>query len=885
MSFRLDQLLNASTIRISVTGKTYDGMGFFFAPGLALTSAEVVRSDEGEMVQVYLQGEKHAIPAEVKYRFPDAVGLVILQVQTAEAMPCAYLDADIKPGDQGYTFGCTATSSKARRVMVECEGLMGGSIGITHMAGRNGNLKLNGAPILNQRTGKVCGIVHSSGKGFKGDAVPMGIVFSEFPALGILQKEYHCNDSRWITLLHPDLEAIAGDWSYFDKGWMRREQSIKSLMFLLKVASQWAIIGVRMRHIFPWQSLIALIKATFRGNLGQELQRQYEYITRQLVLNVDPHDTNQARLLHRLDAQSWVVTQLMDMLITPEQDYASTSRLMWMIEIMQEQRIYIQTLKRMPGNFYPNMETFKRQWKLLEYDDKYVDTSCVLSGLVSRNTDTDFALWYTLKFFLNEFVGEVAKNSRFNAHISERLFSILAGNLKRALPAGESSVEDLLRDLDEEVRRHPELKVLQKVQILMHSVSGELVQGGQYRSWKGSTTYHFSEKCKLYPERAQTSELPRIICYDTREAAEQRHKPCKNCMVAEKMLNRRLSDWTESEAVEAVEAIGAVEAVEAVEAIAPIETVEAISLTEISISNTFELEVVSAISEAVDAPIQNGIEQEILVSQEVVITETVITETVITDAVITDAVITETEIISVALPIEHAPVQVDQLPDQAIEPVLVIEPVVEPVVEMKPAKPKATRKPKAVPIESLPIAVEEEEESLMVAVDVTPAWAITEAETVAVEEEEPAFDRMGFLQAFAAASKTGTKRKAAVKKVVVEPEPIVAEVAVVETVVAETVVAETVIAETVMAEVVDLAQAKRTRNRRSKTVAKQVNDPAIATVSVIPDVIAPATTDRMADWVGTEVRSDDNEVSSESATKTKATRSKSSKAKAIESQP
>jgi hypothetical protein len=882
MSFRLDQLLNASTIRISVTGKTYDGMGFFFAPGLALTSAEVVRSDEGEMVQVYLQGEKHAIPAEVKYRFPDSVGLVILQVQTAEAMPCAYLDADIKPGDQGYTFGCTATSSKARRVMVECEGLMGGSIGISYMAGRNGNLKLNGAPILNQRTGKVCGIVHSSGKGFKGDAVPMGIVFSEFPALGILQKEYHCNDSRWITLLHPDLEAIAGDWSYFDKGWMRREQSIKALMFLLKVASQWAIIGVRMRHVFPWQSLISLIKATFRGNLGQELQRQYEYITRQLVLNVDPHDTNQARLLHRLDAQSWVVTQLMDMLITPEQDYASTSRLMWMIEIMQEQRIYIQTLKRMPGNFYPNMETFKRQWKLLEYDDKYVDTSCVLSGLVSRNTDTDFALWYTLKFFLNEFVGEVAKNSRFNAHISERLFSILAGNLKRALPAGESSVEDLLRDLDEEVRRHPELKVLQKVQILMHSVSGELVQGGQYRSWKGSTTYHFSEKCKLYPERAQTSELPRIICYDTREAAEQRHKPCKNCMVAEKMLNRRLSDWTDGEAVEPVEAIEVIAPAETIEVIAPIEAVEqveqveqieAISLTEISINNTVELEV--------DAPIQNGIEQEILVIQEVVIAETVIAETVITETVITETVITETGITSVALPIEHAHVQVDQLPDQAIEPALVVEAV--PVVEAKTAKPKATRKPKAVPIASLPIVVEAEDESPMVAVDVTPTWAVTEAETVAVEpEEEPAFDRMGFLQAFAAASKTSTKRKAAVKKVVVEPEPIVAEIA----------VTETVIAETVMAEVVDLAQAKRTRNRRSKTVAKQVNDPAIATVSVMPDVIAPATTDRMADWVDTDVRSDDNEVSSESAsesaTKTKATRSKSSKAKAakaIESQP
>ena len=549
MSFRLDQLLQASTVRVSASGKAYEGMGFFFAPGLALTSAYVVPQAEGEMVQVFLPGEKHAVPAEVKYRFQDEVGLIILQVQTTEAMPCAYLDADIKPGDQGYSFACTAKSRKMQRIMLECEGMMGSAIGIAQLAGRNKHLKLNGAPILNQRTGKVCGIVHTPKKSpaHRGEAVPMGMLFSEFPALSILQKEYHCQDHRWTTLLHPDLEAMSGDWSYYNRGWIRREQSIRALLFLLRTASQWALIGARMRHVFPWRSMISLIKQTFRGNLGEELQRQYSYITRQLTTSVDPNSAAQARTLHRLDAQSWVVSRLMDMLISPEQDYASSSRLLWMLEIMNEQRVYIQTLKRMPGNFYPQLETFKQRWKLLEHDDKQIDTSLVLSGLINRNTDTNFSLWYTMKFFLKDFIIDLTQNSKLSAHGLERLFNVLIVNLRHAVPTPTASVEDLLRDLEEEVRQNPELKVLQKVQILMTSVSGELVQGGPYRALKGSSTYHFSSKCKLYPARAQAQELSRIICYDTEAEASQHHQPCPNCLTADKLLDRRLSDWQEVE--------------------------------------------------------------------------------------------------------------------------------------------------------------------------------------------------------------------------------------------------------------------------------------------------------------------------------------------------
>jgi hypothetical protein len=770
MSFRLDQLLNASTVRVSSTGKTFDGMGFFFAPGLALTSSQVVRQAEGESVQIYLQGEKHAIPAEVKYRFPEEVGLVILHVHTTQNMPCVYLDADIKPGDHGYMLGCTANSSKANRVMVACEGLMGGSIGVAHLAGRSTSLKLNGAPILNQRTGKVCGIMHSTDKkGMKGEAVPMGIVFSEFPALAILQKEYHCNDDRWITLLHPDLEALDSDWSHYDKGWMRREQSIRALLFLLKTASQWAIIGVRMRHIFPWQSIISLIKHTFQGTLGQEMHRQYQQVMRQLATNVDPHGNNQARLLHRLDAQTWVLTKLMEMLINPEQDYASTSRLFWMLEVLQEQRIYVQTLKRMPGNFYPNMEAFKKRWNLLEYDGKYIDTNEVLTGLVNRNTDTNFALWYTLKFFLNEFVEDIAKNSRFNSHISERLFSLLAVNLRRALPVGESSVEDLLRDLDEEVRRHPDLKVLQKVQLLMHSVSGDLVQGGEFRAWKGSSTYHFSNKCKLYPVRAQAAEMSKIICYETETEAQQKHKPCKNCMAAEKMLSRRISDWAEGEAavaqlVEAPEVSPAAPIVEELPRVAEVPFMQPMATA--AFRSQPPIEAVQRLAEQWDddTAIQDNTEivgASTLVTEEVLATEEAL---VAEELIVPEQFVAQSVLAEVAQAPEYAELVVDQLPAQAIEP------------------------QDDIKLQDEIVANEAANESEIVAVEVTPSWAQPETEvatiaSAAVEIASQAVEAVAELATEASQTATKskakgkTKTKAKATAVVEEPAEMVSELA------------------------------------------------------------------------------------------------------------
>jgi hypothetical protein len=67
----------------------------------------------------------------------------------------------------------------------------------------------------------------------------------------------------------------------------------------------------------------------------------------------------------------------------------------------------------------------------------------------------------------------------------------------------------------------------------LEAVSGELVQGGLFRAWSEKGAYHFSRKCKLYPERVKLEEMDKILCYDTREEAERKHQRCKTCFKAE----------------------------------------------------------------------------------------------------------------------------------------------------------------------------------------------------------------------------------------------------------------------------------------------------------------------------------------------------------------
>jgi len=71
---------------------------------------------------------------------------------------------------------------------------------------------MSGSPLLNQRTGKVCGIVKfTRDRSFDlgGGAIPTHVILEQFPQLRDLQQEFHGGDRRWGELL----ESVMIDFS------------------------------------------------------------------------------------------------------------------------------------------------------------------------------------------------------------------------------------------------------------------------------------------------------------------------------------------------------------------------------------------------------------------------------------------------------------------------------------------------------------------------------------------------------------------------------------------------------------------------------------------------------------------------------------------------
>jgi Trypsin-like peptidase domain len=547
MSMRLDQLLNSCTVRIEVPEERSEGTGFFFAPKLILTCAHVVKKSTGEFVKVFPNGYNKPIQAKIVFCFPEEVDLAILQVNLQDRFQCVLLGAEIQPGDQCYTYGYTDPKQgfpEGDPVTLECEGITGGLVPKIKLKGGKIRPGLSGSPLLNLNTGKVCGVVkftfdRQSHQG--GGAVPTNLIFLKFSVLEDVHNKYHKSNSKWLDLLNLDTDAYDSDWTYLDEEAQRRENYIKTLFFLLKVAFKWFLLGRKAPRAFPMKTIAFLVEHTFKRDLGQEIKRQRKDLTRKLTFEVDPNGCNQAKLLNKLDSQAEVLSQLINMLVSEEQDIASVSRLLWATEVIYEQRDLIGELKQKEGNYYPQLELLKKRKSFQIFDNRdsgnYMSADRIISRLMARHTNTNLVLWNSLSSWINELIENIGGNPKFGVLLIEKILSSLMVDFVNP-SSSKPSVSLIIDDLEEEIRKNPRLKILKKVQILLESVAGKLVQGGPYRAWSATGAYHFNRQCKLYPERVQLEEMDRILCYDTREEAERNHLSCKICQSAENSSNK-----------------------------------------------------------------------------------------------------------------------------------------------------------------------------------------------------------------------------------------------------------------------------------------------------------------------------------------------------------
>ncbi len=189
-----------------------------------------------------------------------------------------------------WLYGTQQGYPKGDPVTLECEGIALENYKIIKLKGGQVLSGLSGSPLLNQRTGKVCGVMRQTrnqGSDLGGEAIPTDIIFSEISTLKELHDEFHQVNRQWIELLKFDSEPFASDWSYLDLKRSRLLSYFKALIFLICTSIKWLFMGFYAPRAFPIETMKKLFEYTFKGRLGKEINNQRKELTFRLDSEVD----------------------------------------------------------------------------------------------------------------------------------------------------------------------------------------------------------------------------------------------------------------------------------------------------------------------------------------------------------------------------------------------------------------------------------------------------------------------------------------------------------------------------------------------------------------------------------------------------------------------
>jgi tetratricopeptide (TPR) repeat protein len=202
------------------------GTGFFVAPEWILTCAHVVQEAKGEPVQVRWQKQENWGQAVVERSLPNPYDLALLRVMlpTDANPPCVYLDKELQSGHELYFFGYPDEDfDNGCPVTGNCEGLTGDVPPLIKFKQAQVRPGMSGSALLNQHTGKVCGIVkftRNSSFDLGGGAVPTSVILAQLPELVEQQRSFHQRDQRWNAVAQLSSDASPG------------KQTVKNILML-----------------------------------------------------------------------------------------------------------------------------------------------------------------------------------------------------------------------------------------------------------------------------------------------------------------------------------------------------------------------------------------------------------------------------------------------------------------------------------------------------------------------------------------------------------------------------------------------------------------------------------------------------------------------------
>jgi hypothetical protein len=532
MNRRLDEFLKSATVLLScdpagaetqkLTNRNIAAAGFCFAPGLILTCLDGVKASRDGLVQVGLTqqaGKLNWLPAQVQEVCPDIGLAIVMLLDESVELNAVYLDQGIHRGDRSYAYDTSGTAPT--RFSLVCAAVSQDSSGLIRLRGDRQNGQLGGAPLFNQRTGSVCGVLLPQGLGgddYHYDAVPLHQLYQKFPALSQLQASVHGAHSTWKPLLEKRTEALPSDWRYFDRDWQPKRSYLQAGLLLATTYCQWRSLKSLAGFIQATQPIKLLLKALRRGKLGQEIQQQHEQLLWRFLLHLEPRRGDQAQLIYELEAQSLLLNQLMTMLMVQTQDGASLARLSWSRDVLNEQRTILASLKHYPGNSLPAVEAWQQRLGVKPVTGDLELYDRILGNLLSRHVTPS----------------EPPDDSNSRPQMTALAWEGLT-------PLPETPIDQLLQTLDREIARHPQLTMLRKFQLLLEAY-GRAAQSAPeivinpYRAWSEAGAYHSHPDCKFYPEPKTPEEFAKIIHYSDRNEAEGIHRQCKLCASIEQSV-------------------------------------------------------------------------------------------------------------------------------------------------------------------------------------------------------------------------------------------------------------------------------------------------------------------------------------------------------------
>ena len=180
--------LREYTVRLQASGQS--GTGFFVAPGLILTCAHVVTEGNSREpitpVKVYWKNHEYTAIVE-KLPVNPEVDLALLQLeQPIPEQPCVSLDESFVNQDSIYSVGYTDDYPNGEPRDFIYTGLTGDDPPLMTFRGEQVQPGFSGAPLLNKRTDKICGLIKRSRDIYSplgGRGVPVSVIFEHFPEL------------------------------------------------------------------------------------------------------------------------------------------------------------------------------------------------------------------------------------------------------------------------------------------------------------------------------------------------------------------------------------------------------------------------------------------------------------------------------------------------------------------------------------------------------------------------------------------------------------------------------------------------------------------------------------------------------------------------------